>query len=798
MPFLAREGVRMHRQVMRHNADRGIGLCRHSMMTTKCPFCGREVNASAPLASPCPHCGRAASSDAGAQNRAAANTVAVGGPARAPVDGFDFLAPPGGPGEIGWLAHYRVLQLIGQGGMGFVFEAIDSQLNRSVALKVLSPELARVSDFRQRFLREARAAAATSGDQVVSIYQVGEERGVPYFAMELLAGESLEARLAREPRLTLAEVLRIGREIATGLAGPHSRGLIHRDVKPGNVWLQAPSGRVKLLDFGLAYQADSGDNLTRTGVILGTPAYMAPEQADGVHVDARADLFSLGCILYHMAAGRPPFTGSTTISILKAVALHDPPPPSQSGAEMTPAFDAILKRLLAKSPDDRPGSAAEVADALRGMEAGGANSSSLIGPSSGMWAPPPARRRPALLAAGIAGALILAGILTAWWLRRGGPSAGAGTGAAPPDIVFGISAAFSGPSRELGRDVQHGIQTSFELVNDRGGINGRRIRLVALDDGYEPERALANVHELFEKYHVLALVCDIGTPTAQRVLPYVFEQNRLFFGAFTGAKLLRRQPPDRLVFNFRASYDEETAALVKYLLDVRKIPAQDLAVFAQQDSYGEAGYEGVARMLRQRGLDPDKVLRVGYARNSLDVAAAADRVLAQPGTRAVVMVSIYQPAARFIQRVKEKRPDMVFCNISMVGSEELAEELRALSGGTALASGVVVTQVVPPVDSKSATVTRYRELLKKYFPAERPSSASLEGFIVADLLAEGLRRAGPALTTDGLVAALESIKDLDLGIGTPLGFAPSEHQASHKVWGSEIDGNGAMKEIDLD
>jgi serine/threonine protein kinase/endogenous inhibitor of DNA gyrase (YacG/DUF329 family) len=299
-----------------------------SMMTTKCPFCGREVDASASQGGPCPHCGRAASSDSDAQNQVGATTVGFGGPPRLPVDGFDFLAPPDGPDEIGRLAHYRVLQLIGRGGMGFVFEAVDTQLNRSVALKVLSPELARVSDFRQRFQREARAAAAISGDQVVSIYHVGEDRGIPYFAMELLAGESLEARLVRQPRLSPAEVLRIGREIATGLAEQHSRGLVHRDVKPGNVWLQAPSGRVKLLDFGLAYQADSGDNLTRTGVILGTPAYMAPEQADGVRVDARADLFSLGCILYQMAAGRPPFTGATTISVLKAVALHDPPPPS--------------------------------------------------------------------------------------------------------------------------------------------------------------------------------------------------------------------------------------------------------------------------------------------------------------------------------------------------------------------------------------------------------------------------------------------------------------------------------------
>jgi eukaryotic-like serine/threonine-protein kinase len=766
------------------------------MTTAECPFCHGAITSES-RSGPCPHCGRT-SPDTGANDPASVHTVVVGGPAVTATEAFDFLLPPSESGEIGWLAHYRVLRLIGRGGMGIVFEANDTQLNRPVALKVLSPELARAPDFRQRFLREAQAAAAVGGEHVVSIFHIGEANDVPYFAMELLAGESLEARLLRQPQLPVAEVLRIGREIATGLAEPHSRGLVHRDIKPGNVWLQSPAGRVKLLDFGLAYQADSGQNLTRTGVILGTPAYMAPEQADGVRVDARADLFSLGCILYQMAAGRPPFSGSTAMSILKAVALHEPPSPSGLGVAVPAGFDNLLAHLLSKRPEGRPASATEVADALRGMEAGG-SPASISFPALAPYIRPSglSRRRAVVLATG-AGSLILAGILTAMWLRRDSVPAVAGSGAAPPEILFGMSAAFSGPSRELGRDVQNGIQTCFEQVNEEGGVKGQRLRLVALDDGYEPDRALANMHDLYERYHVLGTIGNIGTPTAEKVLPYVFEQNRLFFAGFTGAKLLRRQPPDRLVFNYRASYDEETAALVKYLLDIRKIPVDALAVFAQQDSYGEAGYEGVARTLRQRGFDPDRVLRVGYARNSLDVTAAADRVLAQAGVRAVVMVAIYQPAARFILRVKTARPDIIFGNISLVGGEELAEEMRTLSGKGAAAAGVVVTQVVPPVTSNSSAVSHYRERLKNYFPSERPSSASLEGFVAANLLVEGLRRAGPAPTTDGLVLALESIKDLDPGIGTSLGFAPSEHQASHKIWGTEVDDRGALKEIDLD
>jgi ABC-type branched-subunit amino acid transport system substrate-binding protein len=446
---------------------------------------------------------------------------------------------------------------------------------------------------------------------------------------------------------------------------------------------------------------------------------------------------------------------------------------------------------MAKRPDDRPTSTAEVVEALRRVEAGDS--------SVHLTAGPPGRPRRALrLFAGLASALLVAAALIGAWWWRGTPRPPAVAAAPPPEIVFGMSGPFSGPSRELGRDVECGIQTCFREVNDAGGIGGRSLRLVALDDGYDPERALANMHELFERHRVAGVLGNVGTPTGQRVLPYVLEQDRLFFGAVTGAKFLRRQPPDRLVFNYRASYDEETAALVKYLLDVRRIPPESLAVFAQQDAYGDAGFEGVARTLRQRGFDPGKILRVGYTRNSADVAAAVDGVLAKPDIRAVVMVPVYQPAARFIQRVKAVRPEMVFGNVSFVGSTALAEELRELTGGGNVGAGVIVTQVVPPFNSNSAAVSHYRDLLKKYFPSERPSFSSLEGYVAARVLVEGLRRAGPAATTNELVAALESIKDLDLGIGTPLGFAPSEHQASHKVWGTTIDTDGGLREIDLD
>src|SRR5262249_27187820 len=203
-----------------------------------------------------------------------------------------FLGPPQEPGELGRLGAYRVLRVLGVGGMGIVFHAEDVQLRRAVALKCLLPALAATSQARQRFLREARAAAAIEHEHVVVIYQVGEDRGIPFLAMQLLQGESLEDRLRREPLLPASQVLRIGREIAVGLAAAHERGLIHRDIKPANVWLEGPQARVKLLDFGLARAVADDTGVSQAGTIVGTPAYMAPEQSRGDPVDARCDLFS--------------------------------------------------------------------------------------------------------------------------------------------------------------------------------------------------------------------------------------------------------------------------------------------------------------------------------------------------------------------------------------------------------------------------------------------------------------------------------------------------------------------------
>src|SRR5262245_37237162 len=210
------------------------------------------------------------------------------------------FGPPEKPGEVGTLGRYRVLKKLGRGGMGAVYLCYDATLGRRIALKVMLWEFATNAEARERFIREARTAAMVRSDNVVTIFDVGSERGVPFIAMEYLLGYPLDQYLRVTGELSLAQILRVGRETALGLAAAHELGLVHRDIKPGNIWLEAPHGRVKLLDFGLARATHDDTHLTTSGVIIGTPAFMSPEQARGIPLDGRSDLFSLGVVLYRL------------------------------------------------------------------------------------------------------------------------------------------------------------------------------------------------------------------------------------------------------------------------------------------------------------------------------------------------------------------------------------------------------------------------------------------------------------------------------------------------------------------
>ena len=369
-------------------------------------------------------------------------------------------------------------------------------------------------------------------------------------------------------------------------------------------------------------------------------------------------------------------------------------------------------------------------------------------------------------------------------------------GVSENEIKFGISAPFTGPARELGQQMKLGIETAFRRVNDAGGVNGRQLSLIAADDGYEPDRTAETMKQLYDKYQVFGLVGNVGTPTATVALPYALEKHMLFYGAFTGAGLLRRDPPDRYVINYRASYAEETDAVVRYLVKLRHLRTDQIAVFAQQDAYGDAGFAGVTRAIRALGGSDASILRLDYKRNTVDVDDAIARLRAhKTQIKAIVMVAAYRAAAKFIEKTRDLYPAMIYTNVSFVGSTALADELRLL--GPRYTNGVIVTQVVPAIDGYSSLALAYKSGLANFFPGVAPDYVSMEGYVAASVLIEALKRTGPQLDTEKLVDTFENMRNFDMGLGTLISYGRAEHQGSHKVWGTQLDAAGRYQALEL-
>ncbi|MDB5347353.1 MAG: prkC 13 [Schlesneria sp.] len=276
---------------------------------------------------------------------------------------LDFLKPCNTPGSLGCLGGYAVLDVIGRGGMGIVLRAMDSKLNRIVAIKVLVPEFAGSPQARKRFAREAQAAAAVSHDHIVTIHAVDDQGQVPYIVMECVVGQSLQQKIDKCGALGLKEILRIGMQMASGLAAAHKQGLVHRDIKPANILLENGIERVKITDFGLARATDDV-GMTQSGQIAGTPQYMSPEQAMGQQVDTRSDLFSLGSVLYTLCTGRPAFRADSTLAVMRRVCDDSPRPIGEMNPEIPEWLIEIIDRLLMKKPEDRFQTANEVAELL--------------------------------------------------------------------------------------------------------------------------------------------------------------------------------------------------------------------------------------------------------------------------------------------------------------------------------------------------------------------------------------------------------------------------------------------------
>ena len=286
------------------------------------------------------------------------------------------FAPPESSAELGRLGRYVVLDVLGCGGMGVVFRAMDQQLGRHIALKVMVPRIAATASARERFLRESQSVAAIEHENICSVYDAGDDRGVLYIAMQLLDGETLQQKLDREGRIGELQCADIGRQVAEGLAAAHEAGLVHRDVKPDNIWLQGAPLKVKLIDFGLVRTTSEIRDITQSGDLLGTPRYMAPEQARGDIVDHRCDLFSLGCVLYRSLSGMNPIAGENIAAISIALVEQDIRPLHETTPCMSSEFPSLVMSLLSKDRVQRPQTSLEVAQRLAAIQ------SELLGRSS--------------------------------------------------------------------------------------------------------------------------------------------------------------------------------------------------------------------------------------------------------------------------------------------------------------------------------------------------------------------------------------------------------------------------------
>lgn len=364
------------------------------------------------------------------------------------------------------------------------------------------------------------------------------------------------------------------------------------------------------------------------------------------------------------------------------------------------------------------------------------------------------------------------------------PVAHAEDGVSADKIVLGQAAALTGPAAALGQGMKVGLEAAFAEANKAGGIKGRKLELKSVDDGYEPTRSIGVVKKLLNEDKVFAIIGTVGTPTAAAILPIAANAGVPVIGAFTGVEFLR-EPYKPLVMNVRASYYQETEAMVEHL--TKDLGYTRIGIMYQDDGYGQAGLAGLQRALEKRHM---KLTGEGtYERNTVAIKTALLAVRkAKP--EAVVMISSYKPAAAFIKLAREIKFDPTFVNVSFVGSDALAKELGPNG------AGVVVTQVVPfPLDSKIPVVARYQASLKVVAPDAKPGFVSLEGYLVGRTLIAGLEKIDGAPTRKGLIEAVQKASPIDFG-GMKLSYSTTNNRGSDHVFLTVIQADGSLKAVD--
>lgn len=368
-------------------------------------------------------------------------------------------------------------------------------------------------------------------------------------------------------------------------------------------------------------------------------------------------------------------------------------------------------------------------------------------------------------------------------LFSGTLSSDAYCGESSHDILLGMSTALSGPTADVGINVRVGVEAALSEANQRGGVRGQRLRLIAMDDGYEPARTVINIRHLIEKEHVLAIVGNAGTATAISALPIINRSHVPFLFAYTGAGVLRRQPADRYVFNYRASYAEETCAMVDAIIGHTNIRPNEIAFFTQRDGYGDSGFNGGIDALTSHGLASENEIAHGrYKRNSLAIENALAEILFHSvPPKAIIMIAAYAPSAKFIRMAKTCGYDGLFLSVSFVGALPLAKTLGDMG------DGVIVTQVVPHPESHCSIAQRYRIAMDRY--AHRDTGycfGSFEGYIAGRILLVALESEVYEGGRDELVNTLEALEEFSIGLPKPLKLTHSRHQASHAVWPTVI------------
>lgn len=736
------------------------------------------------------------------------------------------LAGPSAEKAAAWigrkLGKYEITGLLGQGGMGVVYRAHDETIGRDVAIKLLPAELASDKNMLERFLAEARAAGRLTHPHIVSIHDIGQEGDVNYIVMELMTGGSADDHLETVGPYSPLQATRIIADACEGLMVAHASGLVHRDIKPANL-LQSRHGTIKVADFGLAKRVvQQSHQLTQDGQLIGTPYFMSPEQCESKPVDLRSDIYSLGATYFTLLTGDHPYEDAGSIvQIMYAHCHADLLDPRDVDTNIPDKCAAIVQKSMAKKPEDRYQSAQEMLLDLKAITANSEKygDTTVLSQEELERAHSPVKSPAGWQKTAFNSVMFLMTFLlltlVPYYFWNGNQNQGAGPVPAPASqakalpasqgvtadkIILGTSTAMTGANKELGNNMVMGMQACFKQINDEGGIDGRKIELVVKDDGYEPDQALENMHRLFEDDRIFAVIGNVGTPTAKATVPYANEHKYLFFAPFTGAQALRRDPPDRYVFNLRASYANETAAMVHYFVEHERIAPDKIAVFAQNDSFGDDGFAGVAKALEKYKVQPENILRVGYDRNTTQISGAVEQIVQnQNQIEALIMVATFKPAALMVQQIKDRQLKIQTAAVSFVGSELLAQQFKEM--GAKYADGVIVTQVVPYYLSSATGVLRYRDALKKYYPLSKPGFVSLEGYLAAECLVEGMKKlqaSGKAFTTENLIDSLEQIKNLDLGIGPIINFGPSRHQASDRVWGTVLGKDARYKELDLE